>query len=178
MPGKGRKRDLRGLPELEGWLTFTEAAETLGISRQRFYQLAEAVDVNGVPRVKTAQKLGARPTYIVRTAEVTALKAQREGTAPAGNAESPLFHVAGGAAVTEDDLRQAIAILDGSAGSRGSFKQAMAKAGNPLATSDYMTTARQYRILHPEKSRGLSTKQVLLEAYKAQLSEAALPAAV
>lgn len=169
MPGKGRKRDLRGLPELEGWLTFTEAAEVLKISRQRFYQLAEAVDEHGTPRIKTAQRLGARPTYIVRTAEVTALKAQREGTAPASAGGGvPLFHVAGGVAVTQDDLRQAILLLDGAAGTRGSFKQAMIKAGNPLALSDYMSTARQYRILHPE-SRGMSTKQALLAAYRSQL---------
>lgn len=177
MPGKGRKRDLRQLPELEGWLTFTEAAETLGISRQRFYQLAEAIDEHGTPRVKTAQKLGARPTYIVRTAEVTAIKAQREGTASPGGSESPLFHVAGGVAVSEDDLKQAVVILAGTADSRGSFKQAMAKANNPLASSDYMSTAKQYRILHPE-SRGMSTKQVLLAAYRSQLGEDALPQAV
>lgn len=180
MPGRGRKRDLRALPELEGWLTFTEAAEELGISRQRFYQLAEATDAEGNPRVQTAHRLGARPTYIVRTAEVASLKLARSGAAPspalAGSAS--LFMVAGGVAVTEEDLRQAVVILEGTSVSRGSFKQAMTKANNPLATSNYMDTARQHRSLYPEH-RGLNTKQVLLEAYRAQLTrEGSLPAAV
>lgn len=162
MAVKGKKRDLRTLPELEGWLTFTQAAMELGISRQRFYQLAEA------DQVQTAQRLGERPTYIVRTAEVKAMKRQRQG-GDAAAAEVPLFHVAGGAVVTEDDLRQAIAILEASSTSRGSFKQALTKARNPLAQSDYMNTARQYRFSHPE-ARQLNTKQVLLKAYRSQLA--------
>lgn len=170
--GKGNKRDLRTLPELEGWLTFTQAALELGISRQRFYQLAEA------GQLQTAQRLGERPTYIVRTAEVRALKLQRQGGGASEPAtEIPLFHLTGGAAVTEDDLRQAIAILEASATSRGSFKQAMSKAGNPLAQSDYMDTARAYRFAHPE-SRGLNTKQVLLGAYRQQLAGLGLGLAV
>ncbi len=169
---KGNKRDLRTLPELEGWLTFTQAALELGISRQRFYQLAEA------GQLQTAQRLGERPTYIVRTAEVKALKLQRQGGGSGDPpTEVPLFHLAGGAAVTEDDLRQVIAILEASATSRGSFKQAMSKAGNPLAQSDYMSTARTYRYAHPE-SRSLNTKQVLLEAYRGQLAELGLAQAV
>jgi hypothetical protein len=158
MPGK---INLRALPQLEGWLTFTQAAAELGISRQRFYQLAE----DG--KLQTATRLGERPTYIVRTAEVRALKLKRSGAA-GGTLEVPLFHSTGGVVVTEEDLRQAVAILEGSAGSRGSFKQAMIKAGNPLAKSDYMGTARQHRMAHQE-ARRLSTKQVLLAAYRAEL---------
>ncbi len=160
---QGKKRDLRTLPELEGWLTFTQAAVELGISRQRFYQLAEA------GQLQTAHRLGERPTYIVRTAEVRALKRQRSGGGPSREAQVPLFFSAGGVAVTEEDLQQAVGILVSSASSRGSFKQAMAKAGNPLATSDYMTTARTYRASHP--GRHLSTKQALLEAYREQLGD-------
>lgn len=159
---RGKKRDLRTLPELEGWLTFTQAAMELGISRQRFYQLAEA------GQLQTAQRLGERPTYIVRTAEVRALKRQRSGGSGSSR-EIPLFYSTGGVAVTEQDLQQAVEILESSASSRGSFKQAMAKAGNPLAASDYMTTARLHRAAHP--GRHLSTKQALLEAYREQLGQ-------
>lgn len=165
MPGKLKRRDLKALPELEGWVTFTEAAGILGISRQRFYQLAES------GAVETARRLGARPTYIVREAEVEGMKEQRQlgSPEPPAQVEAALFLSIGGIVVTGDDLRQAVAILEDSSMSRGSFKQSMAKLGNPLGTSDYMGTAKQYRATHPE-ARGLNTKQVLLEAYRRELT--------
>lgn len=72
------KRNLRDLPELEGWLLFPDAAVELGISRQRFHQLAEKDDP---PVIETARRIGRRGAryYVVRTAEVEDLKRRREG---------------------------------------------------------------------------------------------------
>lgn len=73
------KRDLRELPELEGWLTFPDAAAELGISRQRFHQLAEKTDP---VIIETACRAGRRSTgihYFVREAEIAELKRRREG---------------------------------------------------------------------------------------------------
>lgn len=171
----GTKRDLRTLPELEGWLTFPEIAAYLGISRQRVHQLVES----GV--ITTAHRRG--HMYLAREAEVRALRERKQNTAPRTYAVVPAhpspdglaISVVGGVAVTEQQLRQAVEVLEETAAGRGSFKQALAKHGNPLAQSDYQTTARAYRAAHPE-ARGLGTKQVLLAVYRAQLDQ--VPVAV
>lgn len=171
----GTKRGLHTLPELEGWLTFPEIAEYLGISRQRVHQLAES----GV--ITSAHRLGKRPTYIAREAEVKLLKNRKSGSAPRSFAVAPAdpddltVSVVGGVVVTEAQLREAIGVLEKTATGRGSFKQSLARSGNPLAQSDYMTTARTYRAAHPE-AKGLSTKQLLLAAYQEQLAQ--VPVAV
>jgi hypothetical protein len=70
------KRDLRQLPELEGWVSFPDAAEEIGISRQRLFQLAEKTDPTVV---ETAVRIGKhRPVYVMREAEVAELKARGE----------------------------------------------------------------------------------------------------
>lgn len=69
------RRDLRELPELEGWLSFPDAARELGISRQRLHQLAE----KDPPVIETARRVGRYgvPFYVMREAEVAALKRRR-----------------------------------------------------------------------------------------------------
>lgn len=70
------KRDLRQLPELEGWVTFPDAAEDLGISRQRLHQVAERDDP---PVIETARRIGRRHViFVMRAAEVADLKRRRE----------------------------------------------------------------------------------------------------
>lgn len=70
------KRDLRQLPELEGWVSFPDAAEEIGISRQRLFQLAEK---ESPVVIETAMRVGRnRPVYVMRQAEVDELKRRRE----------------------------------------------------------------------------------------------------
>ncbi len=52
------------LPELAGWLTVPEAADDLSLSRQRVYQMIEE------GKIKTCHRLGRRPVWIIREAEV------------------------------------------------------------------------------------------------------------
>lgn len=58
---------MEDLPELEGWLTLPEAAKLLGLTRQRVYQMVQ------VGTLKSVMKLGDKPTYIIRKAEIEPL---------------------------------------------------------------------------------------------------------
>lgn len=70
------KRDLRQLPELEGWITFPDAAEELGITRQRIHQIAEKDDP---VVIETALRLGRKHViFVMRISEVEDLKRRRE----------------------------------------------------------------------------------------------------
>lgn len=162
------RRSLSELPALEGWMTFPEAAAALGISRQRMHQLAELVREDGTPELETASRLGTRPVYVIRSAEVRARKAR--GRVPAGARPAPPGGMTfGGVAVTPETLREAVAVLEATARSRGSFKQAMARIGSPLAGADHMAAARAYAAAHPRETAGMSTKQVLLAAFREAL---------
>lgn len=70
------KRDLRQSPELDGWLLFPDAADVIGISRQRLFQLAEKDEP---PVIKTVVRIGRRRTiYAMREVEAMDLKQRRE----------------------------------------------------------------------------------------------------
>lgn len=59
---------------LEGWLTIADAAEILGLSRQRVFIMTREVDKEGVPKLK-AKKVGrSRPVYLVREDDVERLR--------------------------------------------------------------------------------------------------------
>lgn len=74
MPARVRKpyRGISGLPELEGWITFGEAARDLGVTDEGVRQMA----VEG--KLKTAHRLGRRPIGVVREEEVAALAEERQ----------------------------------------------------------------------------------------------------
>ena len=81
---------LPGVPYLEGWRLVSDVAREIGVSRQAIY---DAVERSGKPGAKsrgmvpvTLRKIGElRPVYVIRDAEVEALKnsisadAQRRG---------------------------------------------------------------------------------------------------
>jgi predicted DNA-binding transcriptional regulator AlpA len=159
------RRNMTELPTLEGWITLPEAADQLGMTRARTYQLVQEW------KITTAHKLGGRPVYIVRQAEIDQLKAGRaeERAIPAMAAPTGML-AAGGVAITTAQAQEAIVVLKATQSTHGSFKQAMLKAGNPLAASDYMETARNWRAAHPAQARGLNTKQVLSCAYEELLN--------
>lgn len=74
------------LEDLEGWISFPVAAERLGVSRQRFFQMAEE------KKLKTARKIpgtGERPAaYVVREAEINEMLQQQEAAAARAAAKS------------------------------------------------------------------------------------------
>jgi predicted DNA-binding transcriptional regulator AlpA len=165
------RRAMAELPLFEGWITLPEAAKELGITRARAYQLVQE------ERITTAHRLGGRPIYIVREAEIAQLKAGRSGEVelvlPATPPDGEYFIVGGpqGAVrVTREQLEQAVALLRATQSTHGSFKQAMVKDNNPLAHSDYMGTTRAWRAAYPAQARGLNTKQVLIHAYEELLT--------
>lgn len=51
-------------PELEGWLTLTEAAEELDISRQHCWRMANS------GKWKTLKRIGTKDVFVVEIAEV------------------------------------------------------------------------------------------------------------
>jgi hypothetical protein len=70
-----------GVSRLEGWITLTVAGERLGLSRWMVHKMS---DVTGLaddeePVLKTVRFVGvaSRPVYIVREAEVDALRRDR-----------------------------------------------------------------------------------------------------
>lgn len=65
---------LMDLEELEGWLTFGEAAVRMKVSIERVRQFATA------GRLRTSRRLGQRPIGIVREAEVNAAVARKLAT--------------------------------------------------------------------------------------------------
>lgn len=72
---------LKELPELAGWLTFGEAAAELGISGERFRQMAQE------GKLTTAHRIGRRPVGIVQEAEIVALAQARQAELEARVAE-------------------------------------------------------------------------------------------
>lgn len=152
------RRDMSELPVLEGWITLPEAAEELGMTRARMYQLVQEF------KITTAHRLGGRPIYIVRVPEIEQIKAGRAEEPPVP-VSAPVGMLAfASVALTPAQAAEAISVLKATQSTHGSFKQAMLKQGNPLAASDYMEAARGWRAAHPGLARGLNTKQVLIQA--------------
>lgn len=65
---------LRELPELEGWLTFGEAAVELEVTGERIRQMAQE------GKLATAHRIGRRPVGVVREEEINAIIAHRKET--------------------------------------------------------------------------------------------------
>lgn len=54
------------VPKLEGWVTISEAAEILGISRQAVHKMVNS------GKFRSARKIGSsKPVFVVRAAEVS-----------------------------------------------------------------------------------------------------------
>lgn len=164
------RRDMSELPVLEGWITLPEAAEELGMTRARMYQLVQEF------KITTAHRLGGRPIYIVRVPEIEQIKAGREQDPPAAVPAPAGMLAFAAVALTPAQAAEAVSVLKATQSTHGSFKQAMLKQGNPLAASDYMGAARGWRAAHPALARGLNTKQVLIKALD-ELMEAPAPEA-
>jgi len=70
--------DTESLPVLEGWISLPDAADLLGKSRKRIYQMAREKDKNGKTKLQTVHRLGLRPLLVVREAEILKLKKEAE----------------------------------------------------------------------------------------------------
>jgi hypothetical protein len=81
----------------------------------------------------------------------------------------------GGVQASKEQLEQARTILEETADSHSSFKQALLKKGNPLAGADYMGVAKQHKKDFPNATKGMNTKQILahhLTMHMEQLAQA------
>jgi len=61
---------LGNLPQLEGWVNLTEAAEILGISRQHAYRRARLANEGKMGGWKTVCRIGTKPSYVVALSEL------------------------------------------------------------------------------------------------------------
>lgn len=62
------------IPALEGWVTITEAADMLGISRQHSWRMA----TQDPPKWKTIHKIGTAGVYVVSLEEVEEKRKYRD----------------------------------------------------------------------------------------------------
>lgn len=65
---------LDSLPQLDGWLGITEAAEVLGISRQCSFRMAKRTNDGLDGGWQTIHQVGTKPHYLIRVDEVLARK--------------------------------------------------------------------------------------------------------
>lgn len=66
------------VPHLEGWETLSDAADRLGLSRQRMSVMIREKDHKGKPKL-AARKVGhVKPVYIVRTKAIDKMLKARE----------------------------------------------------------------------------------------------------
>lgn len=70
--GTGHVSVMSDVPFLEGWTTLTEAAERLGVSKQAVHKMASE------GKITTLRRIGRKPLYVMRDAELTRLEAARE----------------------------------------------------------------------------------------------------
>lgn len=71
MADGGHPRD--NVPRLEGWVSFDELADKLGISKQAVHKMLET------DRIKTARKVGKKAIYVLTQDEANALCEARLG---------------------------------------------------------------------------------------------------
>lgn len=69
---------LDNLPQLEGWLGITEAAEVLGVSRQYSFRMAKRTNDGLEGGWQTIHQVGTKPHYLIRHDEVMARKLRAE----------------------------------------------------------------------------------------------------
>ena len=91
---------------------------------------------------------------------------QVKETAAQAKKLTPALKKWGGVEATKEQLGEAADWLDATMGGKQSFKQAMNKTGNPLASADYMQAAKDYQKAHPASTKGWSTKKLMLESIK------------
>lgn len=63
------------IPKLEGWLSFPEAAEELGLSKQMVHKMVFVLGIFDI--AKDVRSIGEKPIYVVRESKVLDLKEKR-----------------------------------------------------------------------------------------------------
>jgi len=107
-------------------------------------------------------------------AHAKAVKEQVKAQAAHAEKLTPALKKWGGVEATKEQLGEAAQWLDATMGGKQSFKQAMNKTGNPLASADYMQAAKDYQKAHPASTKGWSTKKLMLESIKELQGQAAV----
>ncbi|MBR10388.1 MAG: hypothetical protein CMP48_22225 [Rickettsiales bacterium] len=69
--------ELNNIPQLEGWVNLTEAAEMLGITRQHAFKKARQANEGHPSGWITVRRVGSKPMYVISTAEIADLQAAR-----------------------------------------------------------------------------------------------------
>lgn len=63
------------IPELEGWITTTDAAGILGVSKQAIHKMIDA------GKISTSRKIGKKPLYVMREEEISKIHEDKEAAA-------------------------------------------------------------------------------------------------
>ena len=68
--------ELNNIPQLDGWVNLTEAAERLGITRQHAFKKARQANDGHPSGWKTIRRVGSKPMYVISTAEIADLQSE------------------------------------------------------------------------------------------------------
>lgn len=66
--------ELNNIPQLDGWVNLTEAAEMLGITRQHAFKKARQANDGHPSGWKTIRRVGSKPMYVISTGEIADLQ--------------------------------------------------------------------------------------------------------
>ncbi|MGV3733054.1 MAG: hypothetical protein ACO1N6_06605 [Microcella sp.] len=62
--------ELDNIPQLDGWVNLTEAAEMLGITRQHAFKKARQANDGHPSGWKTIRRIGTKPMYVIAVSEI------------------------------------------------------------------------------------------------------------
>lgn len=62
--------ELHNIPQLDGWVNLTEAAEMLGITRQHAFKKARKANDGHPNGWRTIRRVGSKPMYVISTKEI------------------------------------------------------------------------------------------------------------
>ncbi|MBA4248550.1 MAG: hypothetical protein C0444_09705 [Microbacterium sp.] len=66
--------ELNNIPQLDGWVNLTEAAEMLGITRQHAFKKVRQANDGHPSGWRTIRRVGSKPMYVISTAEIADLQ--------------------------------------------------------------------------------------------------------
>lgn len=66
--------ELHNIPQLDGWVNLTEAAEMLGITRQHAFKKARQANDGHPSGWRTIRRIGNKPMYVISVAEIEEVK--------------------------------------------------------------------------------------------------------
>lgn len=66
--------ELNNIPQLDGWVNLTEAAEMLGITRQHAFKKARQANDGHPSGWKTIRRIGSKPMYVISVTEIEAMR--------------------------------------------------------------------------------------------------------